>query len=461
MKKEFDTDSKKEELFGRDNFTSFKLIYTPKLAINAAKWCTIIFLVLLFSLLLPWTQNIDGKGELTTLSPQDRPQTVHSIIAGRIEQWRIREGQFVKKGDTIAVISEVKDKFFDPELLLRIDEQIKSKEGALQSTKEKASALRNQITALQQGLKFSLDKAANKVQQSVLKLQSDSIDFIAAKADYNVSKDRLSRQEELYKKGLISLTDIESRRLKLQETSAKMLSSENKFLNSKNDLKNTQIELNSLQAEYLDKISKAESELSSTLGYFYDTEGGLSKMNNEYASMRIRSDFYTIVSPQSGYVVKTLKSGIGETVKDGEEIVSIMPNNPELAVSLYIRPADVPLLEKGRKVRIQFDGWPALVFSGWPGASFGTFGGIISVIDYVDTKGKYRVLIVPDPAEESWPKQLRIGSGAFGWIMLKKVRIGYEIWRNLNAFPPDFLSDFDHQKTESSLKTNTSNDLQE
>jgi multidrug efflux pump subunit AcrA (membrane-fusion protein) len=437
-----------EEIKDKDSFASFKLVYKPSLAKQAARWCSGIFLVLILSLLLPWTQNIDGKGELTTLNPQDRPQTVHSIIAGRIEKWLIREGQFVKKGDTIAVISEVKDKFFDPELLLRIDEQIKAKEGALQSTKDKATALRNQITALEDGLKFSLGKAKNKVKQSILKLQSDSIDFIAAKTDFEIAKQRLERQEALYKKGLISLTDIESRRLKVQETSAKLLSSENKFLNAKNDLKNTQIELNSIEAEYLDKISKAESDLSSTLGYFYDTEGAISKMNNEYASMQIRSSYYTIVAPQSGYVVKTLKSGIGETVKDGEEIVSIMPESPRLAVSVYVRPADVPLLKKGGKVRIQFDGWPALVFSGWPGASFGTFGGVISVIDYVDTKGKYRVLVVPDSNDEPWPKQVRIGSGTFGWVMLKTVSVGYELWRNLNAFPPDFLDELESPQKE-------------
>jgi len=435
-----------EEQKNKDKFVSFKLVYKPSIAKQAAKWCSAIVIILLLALLLPWTQNIDGKGELTTLNPQDRPQTVHSIIAGRIEKWLIREGQFLKRGDTIAVISEVKDKFFDPELLLRIDEQIQSKEGALQSTRDKAIALRNQISALEDGLKFSIGKAKNKVQQSVLKLQSDSIDFIAAKTDYEIAKQRVERQENLYKKGLISLTDIESRRLKVQETSAKLLGSENKFLNAKNDLKNTQIELNSIEAEYLDKISKAESELSSTLGYFYDTEGAISKMNNEYASMQIRSSYYTIVSPQSGYVVKTLKSGIGETIKDGEEIVSIMPENPSLAVSIYVRPADVPLLEKGRKVRIQFDGWPALVFSGWPGASFGTFGGVISVIDYVDTKGKYRVLVVPDINDEPWPKQVRIGSGTFGWVMLKTVSVGYELWRNLNAFPPDFLEETSSNK---------------
>ena len=89
------------------------------------------------------------------------------------------------------------------------------------------------------------------------------------------------------------------------------------------------------------------------------------------------------------------------------------------------------------KVRIQFDGWPALQFSGWPSISVGTFGGTVKVIDYVTSKpGEFRILVVPDPASEPWPAQLRIGSGTKGWVMLDSVRVWFEIWRQLNGFPP-------------------------
>jgi membrane fusion protein, adhesin transport system len=91
----------------------------------------------------------------------------------------------------------------------------------------------------------------------------------------------------------------------------------------------------------------------------------------------------------------------------------------------------------GRKVRLQFDGWPALQFAGWPSVSVGTFGGTVAVIDRVPgSTGDFRVLVTPDTTEEAWPRQLRLGSGVLGWAMLDEVRVGFEIWRRINGFPP-------------------------
>ncbi len=435
-------------------FHSFELVKAPKLASAMVYWCWGIFGGLVLATLLPWTQNIRSNGALTTLNPQDRPQTIHSTIAGRIERWRVREGDLVKKGDTIVGLSEIKEKFFDPQLLIRLREQIGAKEKSMQATQGKARALSRQIKALQDGLQVSLNKARNKVKQTSLKVQSDSIDFVASKTDYEIAQVQFQRQEKLYKQGLKSLTELESRRLKLQESMAKRLSAENKWYTSRNEVLNARLELNSLEAEYLDKISKSESDLGSALSYLSDTEGDISKMNNEFTNQRIRSSFYHITAPQDGYVVKTLKAGLGETVKEGEPVASIISDNPRLAVELYVKPMDIPLLSKGRKVRLQFDGWPALVFSGWPNVSFGTFGAQVAVIDNIDTQGKYRILVVPDPDDEPWPRPIRVGSGAYGWAMLNDVPIWYELWRQLNGFPPDYVG----QPIGSGTKKETSKD---
>lgn len=417
---------------------ALKTLNTPRSGRILARWLLSIGAFLFVGMFMPWQQNIRGTGAVTALNPQDRPQTIQTVIPGKIERWHVQEGQFVKQGDTILTLSEIKDEYFDPQLLTRLNEQVQAKESSMSATKLKIEALENQIVALRQGLQFSLQKAQNKRLQARYKIISDSTDYEAEKVQINIAQRRFAGGENLYNKGLISLTDFETRRLKQQEVSAKLISLENKVLASRNELLNAQVELSSLAADYADKIAKAESDLSSAASYLADAEGSLSQTKNKYASVQVRTTQRAIAAPQDGYVVKALRAGIGETVKENEAVVTIQPNQPQKAIELYVKTMDVPLLTKGRPVRLEFDGWPALQFSGWPSVSVGTFGGRIAVIDYVNsTEGTYRILVTPDPNDEPWPEQLRLGSGVRGWAMLQDVPIWYELWRQLNGFPPN------------------------
>jgi multidrug resistance efflux pump len=426
-------------------FKSLHVLHDIRHVKKFARLSMVIGGLLLLALFLPWTQNIRSKGELTSYLPQDRPQSIQSVIPGRIEKWYVREGQLVHKGDTIVRISEIKEKFMDPKLLNRLAEQIDAKEGSQTSNSGKVSALARQVEALQRERKLSLEKARNKLKQAELKLGTDSAEIQAARVDNEIALQQVTRADSLIRKGLISLNELEKRRVKVRETTAKLTGAENKLNISRNDLANAVVELSSLDAEYATKITKAESEMNSAVSYLYETQSELAKMNSELAGLTIRSGYYFVTAPLDGYVVQAKVAGVGANIADGEVICTVMPLNPQLAVELYVKAMDIPLLEKGRKVRLQFDGWPAMVFSGWPGYSFGTFGGEIAVIDNYDTQGRYRILVIPDHVDGNWPKQLRVGSGVYGWIMLKDVPIGYELWRQFNGFPPEYIEGITQQ----------------
>jgi hypothetical protein len=138
-------------------------------------------------------------------------------------------------------------------------------------------------------------------------------------------------------------------------------------------------------------------------------------------------------------VVQAKKAGIGEILKEGEIVVEIVPTEVEYAVEMYVRPVDLPLVSKGQRVRFLFDGFPAIVFSGWPQASYGTFEGEVTAVESsVNDNGKFRVLVKESPGLKPWPKQLMMGTGAMGIALLKDVPIWYELWRNINGFPPDY-----------------------
>ena len=420
-------------------FKSTKIFEDNKGYLKVKKTIWVLSIFLLLFLFLPWTQNVSGAGSVTTLKPNQRPQTVQSAIAGRIEKWYVNEGDYVKKGDTILFISEIKEDYLDPNLVENTGKQLNAKENAVISYADKVKALENQMGAIQNEKNLKLKQAQNKLKQSYLKVQSDSIDFEATKTQLKIAKTQYNRSVNLNKEGLKPMTDVEEKRMKLQETEAKIITQENKYIASKNEVLNATMELNRISAEYAEKNAKASSDKQTALSSQFDTEAQVNKLKNQYKNYQIRNGLYYITAPQDGYVNRALQSGIGETIKEGTAVVSIMPAKYDIAVETYIEPMDFPLINKGEKVRVWFDGWPTIVFSGWPGVSYGTFGGIIVAKEnFISPNGKYRVLIAPDPNDKKWPEQLSIGAGTQSLALLDNVPIWFEIWRTLNGFPPNF-----------------------
>jgi multidrug efflux pump subunit AcrA (membrane-fusion protein) len=424
---------------GEKTFQSFGMVDDKDGRKNVVRWIILLGCISTACIFLPWTQTVDGLGKITALKPESRPQTVPAIIGGRIERWYVREGDTVQPGDTIVRISETKDEYFDPALVERTREQLDAKSQAVGSYQQKVVAMQAQIRALQQGKVAKLQQTENKVRQSRLKVVSDSTDWVAAQLNLQIADEQARRALVMYKDGLIALTDLENRNLKAQEAKAKAISSENKFRVSQNELLNAQTELLSVEFEYNDKLSKAGAELASSESAVFEGQGSVAKLQNQVNTYAIRSGMYFITAPQAGYITKAAQNGLGEAVKAGDPIVTIMPVGAQLAAEVYVAPVDLPLMHLGSKIRLIFDGWPALVFSGWPGISTGTYGGKVVAIDReISSNGKYRILVSPDPEAEIWPEGLRVGSGVKGIALLNDVFLGYELWRRLNGFPPDF-----------------------
>lgn len=422
-----------------DRFKSAQKVFHERHYKHFNRFLFAFALVGFLILFLPWTQNIKGKGYLTTLSPDQRPQTIQSPIPGRIEQWFVQEGDYVKKGDTILFISEVKNEYFDPNLVERTGQQIKAKSASVMSYEGKVKALRNQISALSNERGLKLEQAKNKLLQAKLKVQSDSIDLEAAKTNISIAERQYDRVVQLQSEGLKAVTDVEEKRLKLQETQAKLISQQNKLLAARNEILNAEVEINRVNAEYTDKISKAQSDMYTAQSSQFDSEAQVTKLENEFTNYEMRNDMYYIKAPQNGFINKALQGGIGQTFKEGEPLLGIMPADIDMAVETFIEPLDLPLIHLGEKIRIQFDGWPAIVFSGWPNVSYGTYGGeVVAIETFISDNGKYRILVAPDPEDHDWPSAIRVGSGANTIALLEDVPIWYELWRQLNGFPPNY-----------------------
>ena len=430
-----------DTIFDQTGFSphSVKKIYRANKLSKVRYWFWGLLVFLLIMMFLPWTQNISTSGTVTTLYQDQRPQEMNTIIPGRIIKWWVKEGDFVKKGDTIVQLADVKDDYLDPKLVQRTEEQLQAKQQKIGFYNEKISATSSQVEAMEMSRNLKLNSLDNKLEQLRRKVISDSAELVAANIDHGIAVQQLARAKQMYSDDIISLVEFERRTAQYNKALAVLTEKQQKFQNTSQDITICRIEMSTVRQDAADKIFKAKSEIASARSEVASTDGEVAKNQNQLANYAIRGSQRWMIAPQSGQIVKAKKSGINEMVKEGEMIVEIVPNHIDQAVELYVQPMDLVLVEKGQQVRLQFDGFPAIVFSGWPEASYGTFvGEVIAVETNRSENGKFRMLVVPVEKEKKWPTALKLGAGVQGFALLKNVSIWYELWRQINGFPPEF-----------------------
>ncbi|OBW40164.1 multidrug resistance protein MdtN [Chryseobacterium sp. MOF25P] len=418
---------------------SYDKIYQIHKRSRVKRWFLFIFIAGIITLFLPWTQNIKVKGNVTSLYQSQRPQQLNSPIPGRIIKWNVKNGDYVKKGDTLLQLSEIKDDYLDPLLVQRTQEQVDAKKGVRDYYEAKVGTAKNQLEALNASRDLKLNQVKIKIIQLNSKLIGEQAELEAAKNELKLSEDQFARQKKMYDEGLVSLTQFQQRSISYQNSIAKKTAYENKVAQTQQEILNTQIEQNSVTQDYNEKLSKIEGERFQSMGQIEGSDGDIAKLQNQVANYKARQGLYFIIASQDGQIVSLNKAGIGEVLKDGENIGTVVPTNVDYAVEIYIKPVDLSLVKEGQRVMSIFDGFPAIVFSGWPDSSYGTFAGkVVAVESNISANGMFKALIIEDEKEKKWPPKIKMGTGVQGIAILNDVPIWYELWRNINGFPPDY-----------------------
>ncbi len=182
------------------------------------------------------------------------------------------------------------------------------------------------------------------------------------------------------------------------------------------------------------KLEKAKIEYKKLLAAEATSAANLAKAEVRFS----RQQTQLVSAPRDGTVLRVLHASGTVVVQEGDVLASFVPHDIRPAVEIYVSGNDLPLIYPGRKVRLQFEGWPAVQFSGWPSVAVGTFGGVVSIIDpSASYAGKFRIIVVPDAMDGPWPdlRYLRQGTRVYGWVLLNTVKLGYELWRQINGFP--------------------------
>lgn len=406
----------------------------------------------------PWQQNLPGTGRVIEYDPIHRPLPIQARTDGLLARWHVREGQQVTLGDPIVDITDN-----DPDVIERLTRQLEAASDKRAAAERKRDQYAKQV------------ETAEQARQAAIRLADDDIaaaeqTLVVAKQAVRVAREKLAlaKTAETMWEGLVSEkigAGFELQKAKQEravadaDLEAKLagVSGAEAALRAKRSARDRveQAELVKVQ-DARAKLEAAEGDIASANSSVLDYERSLARQRQQ-----------RITAPTDGYVQNLNANGQGGVfVKQGTTLATIVPATRQLAVELFVDGNDVTFIDVGRHVRLQFEGWPAIQWVGWPSAAVGTFGGKVAFVDrFDDGTGRFRVMVTRDERPFSkpegafvewlrrtftidnahapenphaWPVDpyLRQGVRVKGWIVLDRVSLGFEIWRQLNGFPP-------------------------
>jgi multidrug efflux pump subunit AcrA (membrane-fusion protein) len=404
---------------------------TPRLVSRSAKWLVWLFLLTPPALLVsPWQQNISGAGRVSAFVPAERQQTIDAPVGGRIVRWLAKEGMKVKAGDVLVEIADV-----DPELLQRLRQQREASAAKLTAKEEEVRAYRLQLDNLNSTRDLQIATAQYRLDVAKQRARSASEALASAQASLDTASRQTERLSRLLGDGLVSRRDYEVAERDGIIAQRSAASAKAALDGALAEQRAAEAEIGRIRADAQARIDSASATLQKTQGELEDSRSSLLKSEVDVS----RQQSQAVTAPRDGTVLRLLVNPQGDIVRQGEGLLVLVPQVETRAVELWVDGNDAALISPGRHARLQFEGWPALQFVGWQEVAIGTFGGTVAFVDASDDgKGKFRVLVVPDENDRPWPSErfLRQGVRVKGWVLLNQVTMAYELWRQLNAFPP-------------------------
>jgi adhesin transport system membrane fusion protein len=405
------------------------LIRTP----GAARTFSRVMLVALAAavvalVVVPWQQTSQGTGRVIGFSPNDRQQFVEAPIEGRILHWYVQEGSRVEQGDPLFEISDN-----DPEIVSRLRQERTALEARLEAARTRADALTSRRGSLEGSRTDAMGAASERARMAVDRIQASRQSLAAAEATDRTARLNFERQKSLADNGLASRRAFELAELEQARAAAELERARANLSAAERDAEALERDRSRVGNDTRAGIEDVRASHASALAEMAAASAELARLDVRLA----RQSSQYVTAPRKGTVRRIMTVAGIDMVKMGDAVALLVPDTGARAVEMWVDGNDVPLLKEGRRVRLQFEGWPALQLSGWPNLSTGTFGGVVAIVDAADDgKGKFRIVVVP--GDHEWPpvEFLRQGVRANGWVMLESVSLGYELWRQFNGFPP-------------------------
>jgi len=416
------------------NIESRVLYHVPRtrFARVLARLLVTIFVMLVIALVYtPWQQTAIGKGRVIAYAPVERQQTIDAPIDGRVAKWYVQEGSVVKSGDSIVDLADN-----DPQIIQSLEAERDAVKARIDAAKTRIAAIDARILSMKSSQTSAVVAADQRVKMGSERQRAASRAVEASQATLKAAKLNHSRQLALFEQGLTSKRAVEV-------AEAEEVRARTDLDRAEASLSAARGEVGALSADVGKVDNDAFASINDATAARAAADSEVASGNAELARMNVRiarQQTQHIKATADGTILRVVGRQGGEMVKAGEVLALFVPTTNDRAVELLIDGNDVNLVHKGLPVRIQFEGWPAVQFSGWPSLAVGTYGGVVSFVDAADDgQGRFRAVVSPD-AGAPWPRPdlLRQGTRVSGWVLLGRVSVGYELWRQFNGFPAEW-----------------------
>jgi len=255
-----------------------------------------------------------------------RTQVIQASDGGVLQALRVKEGDFVERGQLLAVLDGQK---------LR---------AAYQETRSRELALRATVARLQAELlggepTFSAEMNSypqfRTNQLALLQKRRASINEETASLQklLELAQRELAMTTPLLKTGDVSQADVLKLERQVADLQAQITNRQNKYLQD-------------AQAE----LSRAEEELA-----------GIQQILAQRADLVSRTE---LRAPMRGVVKNIRMTTLGGTLKPTEELMQIVPIQNELLVEARVRPSDIAFIHTGQPASVKIDAYDYTIY-GW------------------------------------------------------------------------------------------------
>ena len=291
-----------------------------------------VLLAAIVVMFLIWGSYTKRSTVVGQLLPDSGLVKVYVPQVGIVLEKHVAEGQHVKKGDTLYVLSSERYSQTLGSIQATISRQYESKRSSLQEEKEKTRRLQTE----------EVDALKKRIEGLVDELQKLRTQIDGQRSRVGLGEEAVARYEGLLEKNYISREQLDQKRQELLDQTSRLQQMERERISMTRELEARSNEMSGLRFKHQTQLSQLDRAISSVSQELTESE----------AKRRLE-----ITAPEEGTATAVIAE-VGQAADGSRPLVSIVPVGSQLRAHLYAPSRSVGFVRAGAPVLLRYQAYP-------------------------------------------------------------------------------------------------------